>query len=317
MNSLVLLFLMLFPVGSEPAGILDRAIVLYEKGEYREANDLLSSANDSPDVSAETRFWQGKTALKIRKWDKAVKEMEKAVKMEPSNAIYHLWLGRAYGARAENRIFGFNDARRVLREFREAGRLDPESITIRFDLLEFYAQAPGIVGGSKDKAWAEAEAISKLNPVTGYTARATIYEHEKKWDMAEKEFVQATVDHPSDADAHKDLAQFFLDRRDLKRALASARKALELDNHSNQSRFILAVSRIQLGQNAEKARETLLELAEESLGDESPTFEDVHYWLGVYYFNKGEYKNSEDAFESVLIYNPDNKKAKDYLSKIK
>jgi tetratricopeptide (TPR) repeat protein len=317
MNSLILLFLMLLPVGSEPAGILDRAIVLFEKGEYRKANDLLSSATDSPDVSAEIRFWLGKTELKLRKWDKAVKEMEKAVRMEPSNAMYHLWLGRAYGARAENRIFGFNDARRVLREFREAGRLNPESITVRFDLLEFYAQAPGIVGGSKDKAWAEAEAIAKLNPVTGYTARATIYEHEKKWDMAEKEFVQATLDYPSNADAHKDLAQFFLDRKNFKRALLSAQKALELDNHSSQSRFILAVSRIQLGQDTEKARETLLKLTEESLGEESPSFEDTHYWLGVYYFNKGENENSKDAFESVLVYNPDNEKAKDYLSKIK
>ena len=37
MNSLILLFLMLLPVGSEPAGILDRAIVLFEKGELSSA----------------------------------------------------------------------------------------------------------------------------------------------------------------------------------------------------------------------------------------------------------------------------------------
>ena len=44
--------------------------------------------SDSPkDDSAELKFWLGKSYLKIRKWDKAVKEMEKVVKMEPSNAL--------------------------------------------------------------------------------------------------------------------------------------------------------------------------------------------------------------------------------------
>ncbi len=313
MNLTVCLFLVMLSAGSQQEGILDRSIELFGKGEFREANKVLSAAGDS----AEVHFWLGRTFLKIRKWDKAVKEMEQAVALEPSNAMYHLWLGRAYGARAENRIFGFNDARRVLREFMKAGELDPSNITVRFDLLEFYAQAPGIVGGSKDKAWMEAEAISKLNPVRGFTARATIYEHEKKWKMAEKEYVQATLEYPSDADAFKDLAQFLLGREDFEGALSNAGEALELDSFSDQSLFIQAVSSIQLGQDLEKAREILLDLTEKSLGDSSPSFEDVYYWLGIHYFNEGEKEKSKDAFESVLVYNPDYKKTEDYLSRLR
>ncbi len=317
MKSLVLLFLLLLPFGSKPEGTLDRAIDLFGKGEYRKAGDLLSTADDSPIASAEIKFWLGRSFLKLREWDEAVQQFEKAVQMEPSRAEYHLWLGRAYGARAENSFIGFTDARRVIREFKKASELDPESISIRFDLLEFYAQAPGIVGGGKDKAWAEAEAISKLNPVRGYTARATIYEREKKWDLAEKELMQATVDYPSDADAHKDLAQFFLDRKNYERASECARKALELDPLSNQSRFILAVSHIQLGRDLDRARETLLDLTAKPLGDASPSFEDVYYWLGICYFVNGEKEKSKDAFESALAYNPDYKKAKNYLKILK
>ncbi|MBN2318648.1 MAG: tetratricopeptide repeat protein [Acidobacteria bacterium] len=317
MNSLVLLLLMVLPFGSQPEGILDRAIELFGNGEYGKANDLLSTTGDSANDSAEIKFWLGKSFLKLRKWDKAVSEFEKAVKIEPSNARYRLWLGRAYGSRAENSFIGFTDARRVIREFKKAGELDPENISIRFDLLEFYAQAPGIVGGGKDKAWAEAELISKLKPVRGYTARATIYEREERWELAEKEYTQATVDYPSDTDAHKDLAQFFFDRKNYKRALASARKALELNSTSNQSRYILAVSLIKLGQDPDKAREILLDLTGEPLGDASPSFEDVYYWLGVCYFVNGEREKSQDAFESALVYNPDYKKAKNYLKIVK
>lgn len=315
MNIPVLLFLLILPFVSPPGETPDRAVQYYEKGEYREAVDLLSSAADNGDVSAEMKFWLGKSLLKIRKWDRAVRELERAVQMEPSNALFHLWLGRAYGARAEHRIFGFNDARRVIKQFKKARELDPDSITIRFDLLEFYAQAPGIVGGGKDKAWEEAEAISKLNPMRGHTARATIYEREKKWDLALEELKQAAARYPNDADVHKDLARFLFDREDYEGALAGARKALELNCRSRRSLLITAASYIQLGRHLEKAREILLNLASGPLGDEAPSFEEVYYWLGVYYFKNGEMKKSKESFASALAYNPDYEKARDFLSK--
>jgi len=317
MKPFLLLLLILQPFGPASEGILEQAIQLFGEGEYREANELLLSGDGTSKVSAQTRFWLGKTWLRLHEWDKAVKEMEKAVKMEPSNAMYHLWLGRAYGDRAQNRIFGYNDARRVIREFRKAGELEPESIDIRFDLLEYYAQAPGIVGGDKKKAWAEAEAISKLSPVRGYTARATIYEHEKEWDMAETEYTRATIEFPSDVAARNDLAEFYFGRKDFKRALASARKALELDVLSKPSRYILAVSLIQLEQDLDKAGDILVDLTSEPLGDGSPSFEDAYYWLGICYYRRGEKDKSKNAFESALGYNPDYGKAKDYLSKMK
>ncbi|MEJ2110749.1 MAG: hypothetical protein P8Z37_12740, partial [Acidobacteriota bacterium] len=111
-------------------------------------------------------FWLAKSYLKNREWDNAVDTMRKSVEMEPSNATYHLWLGRCYGARADNRfpLFAYGDAKHLLEEFKLARELAPKDIGIRFDLMEFYAQAPGIAGGDEEKAWAEAEAIAQLDP---------------------------------------------------------------------------------------------------------------------------------------------------------
>ena len=313
MKITVLLFLLVIPSVSQSEGILDQAIQQYEKGEYPKAVELLSKTGNASSVSAEVKFWLGKSYLKVRKWDKAVEAMEKAVQIEPSNALYHLWLGRAYGFRADNRLFGYNDARRLLKEFRKACELAPDNITVRFDLLEFYTQAPGIVGGGKDKAWLEAEAISKLKPVRGYIARATIYEREKQWDLVEKELIQATVEYPNEADVHKDLAQFLLDREDYDGALESVKKALLLDSLSRRSRLIRAASQIQLGKSLDEAEKYLLDLVSGSLRDEDPSFEEAYYWLGVCYFKKGEKEKSKDAFKSVLDFNPDHKKAKKYL----
>ena len=154
MITLFLFSLLALPITLPVDGILDQAVSHYERGEYQKSIDLLSSVDDP---SGEINLWLAKSYLKAREWDKAVKTMEKTVEKEPSNAIYHLWLGRAYGERADNRLWPLNDARRLLSEFKKAREISPDSIGIRFDLLEFYAQAPGIVGGGEDKARAEAD----------------------------------------------------------------------------------------------------------------------------------------------------------------
>ena len=101
-------------------------------------------------------------------------------------------------------------ARRVVREFETARKLEPNNIDVRFDLLEYYLNAPGIVGGGKEKAEAEAQAISKLKPNKGFVARATIHINNKKWDLARKELLQAVTENPQSVSANKDLADFLL-----------------------------------------------------------------------------------------------------------
>ncbi|MEJ2111333.1 MAG: tetratricopeptide repeat protein [Acidobacteriota bacterium] len=314
MKALFWLYLLVFPGALQPGNTLNQAIDQYENGAYRKSIALLSP--DNPDVSAEKLLWLGKTYLKIREWDKAVQFMEKAVKLEPSNALYHLWLGRAYGSRAENRFFGFNDARRLLKEFKKAEELAPDDIDIRFDLLEFYAQAPGIVGGGKDKAWEEAEAIAKLDPAIGHTARATIYEREEKWDLAREEYVSAVQKFPDNANVHKDFAQYLLNRKEFEEAFESAAKALKLDPKSKQALYITAVSRIQLGKDLEEAVKSLETMASGPLKDEDPARENIYCWQGIAYHLDGEEEKAKLALKKALEMNPDHAMAKEYLKKI-
>lgn len=315
-----ILFLTLFlSLAPTPEQILDQGIKHYKKGEYSEASDLLSKIGDSSSVKGEAHFWTGKCYLKTGEWGKAVKAMEKAVWSAPSNAIYHLWLGRAYGENADHRLWPpgkYSDAKKCREQFEKAAKLSPENIDIRFDLIEFYTQAPGRLGGGKDKAWREAELISKLQPLRGYVARAIIHENEEKWDLAKKELVQATIEFPDEADTHKDLAQFLFDRKDYAGALAAAEKALELNGLSKGTRIIIAASRVELGTSLGEAEKGLLEMVSGPLGDEDPSFDEVYYWLGVCYFKKGEKDKARDAFRSVLKYMPKHEKAKKYLDRI-
>lgn len=310
-----LLFLALLPK-TQLNGGLDEAIRLYEKGEFKQAVNLLQQLRSSSPTEPDVRLWLGKSYLKTRDWDNAVKEMEKAVQLRPSNAQYHLWLGRAYGDHASHSIFfkALGLARRVTKEFETARKLAPEDMDTRFDLLEFYLRAPGIVGGGKDKAVAEAQAISKLDPAKGYVARSIIYQRDKKWDLAKKELVQAAIDYPNQADAFKDVADYLLDQRDFEGALEYAKKALALDSESKQARLILAASRVRLKEDLEQAAETLRELAASTLTDEDPSFEEVYYWLGEYYIAEGDNAKAKEAFRSALAFDPDYDRARDRIS---
>ncbi len=306
-------------IGFQSDVSLDSAIRLYEKGEFRQAVTVLTQICRSLPDEPEVRLWLGKSYLKVREWDRAVRELEKAVQLRPTNALFYLWLGRARGIQASHTIFfrAIGRARQVGKAFETARSLSPEDLDVRFDLLEFYLNAPGIVGGGRDKAEAEAQTIANLDPRMGYIARATIFQKDEKWDQAKEELTQATLDYPDYANAHKDLAGFLLGRKDFEGALVSVQKALELESESKQARLIMAAAKIQLGRDLEGAAKTLRELAENRLTDDDPAFEEVYGWLGKCYRAQGEKAKARQALETALAFNPDYDDAKRNLSELR
>ena len=177
MKAYVLIFLLLLvPTLTAAADGIDQAVQLYQRGQFHKAVDLLSERSQSSPKDPEVRLWLGKSLLKIQKWDDAVHQMEKAVELVSNDAVYYLWLGRAYGARASHSSFltALSWAKKVVRAFEIARQLAPDNLDVCFDLMDFYLHAPGLVGGGRDKADAEAAAIANINPAAGYTARALI-----------------------------------------------------------------------------------------------------------------------------------------------
>jgi tetratricopeptide (TPR) repeat protein len=319
MMLLILVFALMLSQPSQPGESLDDAIQRFQKGEFKQAITLLMQLRDSSPSDPNIRLWLGKSYLKARDWDSAIREMEKSVQLQPSSARNYLWLGRACGGKAAHvfPLLAARWARRVLKEFETARKLSPEDLDTRFDLLEFYLEAPGIMGGGKDKANAEAQAIAKLDPRKGYAARSAIFSKDKKWDLAKKELIQATVDFPNDADAYKDLAEFLLSRKDFNGALQHAGKARVLNKGSKGIQLLVAAASIQLRADLDDSEQVLKNLASGSLADSDPSFEDVYYWLGECYLAKGDTSKALGAFKTVLSFNPEHEKAKEHISAIR
>jgi tetratricopeptide (TPR) repeat protein len=316
--SIILLLLALLP-GQLPAKDLDAGIQFYEKGDYQQAVLLLKQSVQSSPKDAETRYWLAKSYMKTRDWGSAVREMEKAVELQPTNPRYHLWLGRAYGERASRAFFtsAFSLARRVVKEFETARNLAPKDAVIRFDLLEFYLQAPRIVGGGLDKALMEAQSIAKIDPIKGFIARASIFRKDQKFDKAKAELIRATEEYPQNPNVFKDLADFLLEQKDYEGALSYGKKAIALNSESKRAQFIVAVAEIKLKKDLDNATAVLQQLAAGSLNDEEPTFEETHYWLGEIYLAQGDKARARNSYNSALLFNPEYTRAKNALSKLR
>jgi tetratricopeptide (TPR) repeat protein len=169
--------------------------------------------------------------MKAEKWDDAVAAGEKAVAESPGDSSAHSWLGRAYGQKAlhASLFTQMGWARKCRTEFEKAVALDPNSTDARIDLIQYYANAPGIVGGGKDQAREQVRALAALDPARAALMAGYVLEKEKKTAEAEAEYQRAVSLRPDDATIRWRTGRFYERAGRQEEAKASYREALRLD----------------------------------------------------------------------------------------
>ena len=135
-------------------------------------------------------------------------------------------------------------AKKFKAEAETAAALDPKNLEARFDLLEYYLQAPRLMGGGKDKAAAMAEEIAKIDPVQGDIAQARLAQDRKDAAAQETWLLKAAAARPNDYDLLAAVADFYLHRPqpNLPSAEKYARQAIEADPGRADGYTLLAIS---------------------------------------------------------------------------
>jgi tetratricopeptide (TPR) repeat protein len=200
-------------IAAVPGGPIPAALKHFEAGEYNEAIKTLIVAHDvTPDDPA-INYWLARSYYEEKNYDLAVSYGEQAVKTASENAEYHRWLGRAYGAKAEQ-SHSFSLARKVKKAFETAVSLAPLNIAARRDLMQYLVEAPWLAGGDKEKAKQQIHFIAELDPIQGRLARAAFFAAQKKWKEAEVEYQAVLDQHPDNIEPYMEAADFFADRKD-------------------------------------------------------------------------------------------------------
>jgi tetratricopeptide (TPR) repeat protein len=304
---------------SAPASISLEESLLRD-GRVDEAISTLNSRLSKSASDAEAYHLLARAHFSVGNYEAAITASEKAVSLAPSSAKYRLWLGRAYGRRAEevNFIRASSLARRMRTEFEKAIAIDGNDVAARTDLAEFYIEAPGIVGGGKDKARREAEIVARTDSATAHWIKARVAEKEGDSAAAETEYKSAVADSSSPARNWLSLASFY--RRqgrfdDMQQAIT---KAVSADGAKNSSIFYDAATLLwRARRNLPDAVQYLRRyLAAENKSEEAPVFE-AHYFLGQMLEAQGDKAAARREYEAALKLARDYAKAKNALAKLR
>lgn len=183
---------------------------LLAAGKVDEAITTLQAQLDRSPTDAEADNYLCRAYFMLEEWDRGIPACERARDLDRNNSLYELWLGRIYGEKADRAGFvsAAGLAKKVRIAFERAVELDPKSWEARTDLAEFYLEAPGIVGGGKDKARQQADALMPLNPARSHWVAARIAEKNKAAADAEREYRAAIAVSHSAVREWVDLAIF-------------------------------------------------------------------------------------------------------------
>lgn len=197
----------MFPVAAQNSSVQ----ALMDAGHWKRVRSIAEGLAQSGPNDANTFYLLAEEKQAFGDDSGALPLAQKAVALNGNSSQYHMCLSEIYGDLAEHAgIFKqMSLARSFKSEAEKAAALDSNNTDVRFHLLQFYLQAPGLIGGGKDKAQAEAAEIARLNAAKGFVAQAQIAAHDKDAAKSLAFYEKAVQADPSDYDAAISLASLY------------------------------------------------------------------------------------------------------------
>lgn len=255
--------------------------------------------------------------LMMEDWDPGVSACEQAAYIDPQNSNYSLWLGRVYGEKADRASFVSAPglAKKARESFERAVELDVKNVEAHVDLGEFYTEAPGIIGGGRDKAYRQAELLMPLSPAMAHWLLARIAEKEKDPAKAEREYRAEIAASNSGVRGWLDLANFFMYAHrydDMEQAL-NHQETAPID-HPDSLMFganLLLRSR----RNYPLAVRLMRRYLGDRLVEEAPSFK-AHTILGEIFEKQGDRQGAAQEFHAALALFKNYSRAKEDLKRL-
>ncbi|PYX59386.1 MAG: hypothetical protein DMG76_05835 [Acidobacteria bacterium] len=253
----------------------------------------------------------------LEEWDHGISACERAVNLAPQNSLYHLWLGRVYGEKADRAGFlsAAGLAKKVRSEFERAVELDPKSWQARADLAEFYLEAPGIVGGGKDKARAQADVLASLNPAMAHYMNGRIAEKNEDIATAERKYRAAIEASHGGAHAWLNLALFYRHQNRLDEMEQGLRTMESRPLDRPESLMDGGSIALRTGRNYALGIELVRKYLSGPTVEEGPAFK-AHYILGQLLEKQGDRPAAAQKYRAALALAREYTSAQEALKRV-
>ena len=343
-----------FAQASSAAGQNSEAQALVRTGHWKRARAILEPQVKAHPDDPRSCYLLAEVRMSFRDLEAALPLAQHAVDLDAGNSNYHLGLGKVYGEMADRASFfsAGSLAVKFRKQVEAAISLDPQNLDALDAMMQFKYQAPGIMGGSKDEAYALADRITALDSCEGNLSHAELAELEKNPGHAESFYQSAVQANPKNYAAQVSLAKFYSQppRAQYVEAIQHAQSALQIDPKRVDAYWVLAkiFSREQRWTELEQtlsnsgksvtddvrpfyeAAQSLLEvgkdykraegyarhyLSQEPEGEE-PDAADAHRLLGLLLEREGQTSEARAEIQTALRLRPTFKSAKDDLRRM-
>jgi tetratricopeptide (TPR) repeat protein len=291
----------------------------YELSDYGKAVQILQAAAAKDAQNAEIQLLLAKTYYELQQRDAAIAGAEKAVALEPGNSVYHEWLGRTYGEKAQHASLfsALSLAKRTRREFETAVKLDGNNFSARQALIEYDCSAPGIAGGGEDKARPQIAELASLDAAEGHYAAGNCRRQKKDFAATDEEFTKALASSPRSAELVYDIGDYAVKRSQPERLLEIADAGELLKPADPRGKFYRGVALILQKEKLQEAEELLKEyLKIAPIRMDFPHPAEAHYWLGRLLQGQGKTQAAESEYETAMKLDSKNKDAREALKKL-
>src|SRR5213594_3731603 len=292
----------------------------YESSEYVKAVQALQAAAAKDPQNADVQLLLAKSYLELQQHDAAIKSAERAVAIDAQNSIYHEWLGRAYGDKADHASWfsAISLAKKTRKEFETAVQLDEKNFSARQVMIEFDCSAPGLVGGGEEKARPQIKQLAEMDAAEGHYAEGNCRRQKKDFAAADVEFTRALESNPKSAELIYDIGDYAVKRSQPETVLAVAEVGERVAPADPRGKFYRGIALVLKKENLEEAERLLRAYAKKApMRSGYPRPAAAHAWLGRLFESQSRREDAVKEYETALKLDPKNKMAQEAMKRLK
>jgi tetratricopeptide (TPR) repeat protein len=251
-------------------------------------------------------FAEGCLALADERYPEAERAFARAVAGDERNAAYHYFLGRAYGAQAQraNVLRQAGLAGKTKSAFERAVALDPDYVDARLGLMEYYLQAPGLMGGSKAKARAQVAEVRRISPYRGALVAAQVAVREKDVAGASRELDAATRQFPDSTAPYLQLVALQVQQKNPAAAWGTAERLVRARPTAPAAHYVVGRMAAETGDQLDRGAAALTRYLAGARAPEDPPAANAHWRLGAIYERQGKRDLARAEYEAAVRLNP-------------
>ena len=245
--------------------------------------------------------------------DRAVEHLERAVELDETNAEYHYMLAEAYMSNYQ--LAGIVRmpfiAPKVKSHLELAVKYSPRTIEYREALAQYYAMAPAILGGNYQRAYEQANEITKLDPYLGLLAQAGIYAEEGEGEKALTAYKKAMRMRPEAWQAYQQLGTHYLSLQEIDQAIEMFKRYVEVAPSHAESYHHLGRAYQQKRMYSDAI------ISFQRALDKDPSITPLVFRIAQLYEFQGNVHQARDYYQRYLSMVPSGRAADDARVKVK